>query len=182
MAGVTSVRDVGGDPDVLLPMREALAAGERVGPRLFVYGPMLDGDPPIFGRAAAGLSRLTRISSSVDEGEATVRELIASGVDGIKLYAGLRPDLVEAMIKAAGGRVPVAAHLGRTWASEAIESGVAPCCRHRHAMLALPRTPNRCAATTKATRDKNSARCFAKASWTTRKLKSISRRYRSALK
>ena len=95
--GVTSVRDLGGDPDVLLPMRAALAAGERVGPRLFSYGPMLDGDPPIFGRAAAGLSRLTRVAESADEGCEQVQTLIAAGVDGIKLYAGLRPELVEAM-------------------------------------------------------------------------------------
>ena len=132
--GVTSVRDVGGDPDVLLPMREALAAGQRVGPRLFVYGPMLDGDPSIFGRAAAGLSKLTRVSATVDEGVSTVRELLERGVDGIKLYAGLRPDLVEAMIKAADHRVPVAAHLGRTWASEAIDAGV-DTLEHVHATL-----------------------------------------------
>ena len=129
--GITTVRDVGGDPDVLLPMRDALAAGERTGPRLFCYGPMLDGDPPIFG-ASSALSRLVRASSTPDEGVAAVRELIDRGVDGIKLYAGLRPDLVGVMIRAAAGEVPVAAHLGRTWASEAIECGV-DCLEHVHA-------------------------------------------------
>ncbi len=131
--GITSVRDVGGDPDVLLPLREALAAGERDGPRLFVYGPMLDGDPPIFGNLAA-LSRLTRVSKTPAEGTAVVNELIERGVDGVKLYAGLRPELVGPMIEAVDSRVPVAGHLGRTWASEAIELGI-DCLEHVHASL-----------------------------------------------
>lgn len=132
--GITSVRDVGGDPDVLLPLREALAAGERTGPRLFVYGPMLDGVPPIFGARAAALSRLTRVSATREDGESTVRALIGRGVDGVKLYAGLRPDLVGPMLEAVGGRVPVAGHLGRTWASEAIELGI-DTLEHVHATL-----------------------------------------------
>ncbi len=132
--GITSVRDLGGDPDVLLPMREALARGERPGPRLFVYGPMLDGEPPIFGAQAAALSRLTRVSATPEQGEAAVRELIERGVDGLKLYAALRPDLVGPMIKAADGRVPVAGHLGRTWASEAIDLGI-DCLEHVHATV-----------------------------------------------
>ena len=43
--GVTSIRDIGGDPATLLPLRAELAAGRRIGPRLFVHGPMLDGIP-----------------------------------------------------------------------------------------------------------------------------------------
>ncbi|MPZ99903.1 MAG: amidohydrolase family protein [Dehalococcoidia bacterium] len=61
-----------------------------------------------------------------------MRDLIERGVDGIKLYAGLRPDLVRPMIEAAGGRVPVTGHLGRTWASEAAEAGI-NCLEHVHA-------------------------------------------------
>jgi len=132
-AGVTSVRDLGSDPDVTLPLRDRLASDALDGPRLFVYGPMLDGDPPIFGHRAAR-NPITRVCPDVDSGCAAVADLLAQGVDGIKLYAGLRPALVEAMTRAVAQRVPVAAHLGRTWASEAVESGV-DTLEHVHATL-----------------------------------------------
>ena len=51
--GVTTVRDVGGDIERLLPLRDAIARGERVGPRVLSYGPMLDGTPSIFERRKA---------------------------------------------------------------------------------------------------------------------------------
>jgi hypothetical protein len=127
--GITSVRDVGSDIDDSLPMREALASGERVGPRLFVYGPLLDGEPSVLRGALGGI---TRVHATVEEGVASVEELIERGVDGLKLYAGLRPDLVGPMVEAAGGRVPVTGHLGRTWASEAVALGI-DCLEHVHA-------------------------------------------------
>jgi len=132
-AGVTSVRDLGSDPDVTLPLRDRLASGTLAGPRLFVYGPMLDGDPPIFGRRASQ-SPITRVCTDANAGCAAVAELLERKVDGIKLYAGLRPPLVEAMTRAVARRVPVAAHLGRTWASEAIDAGV-DTLEHVHATL-----------------------------------------------
>ncbi len=132
-AGVTTVRDVGGAPDVLLPLRTALAAGKRTGPRLFTYGPLLDGDPPIFP-AGTGVGVIVHPQPlrTPEEGVAAVRALIARGVDGLKLYAGLRPDLVAAMIRAVDGAVPVTGHLGRTWASEAVDAGI-DCLEHVHA-------------------------------------------------
>ena len=48
-AGVTTIRDVGGSPEGMLPLRDEVAAGKQVGPRIFSYGPLLDGVPPIFG-------------------------------------------------------------------------------------------------------------------------------------
>ncbi len=123
--GITSVKDTGSDIEASLPMRDAIAAGERLGPRLFVYGPMLDGDPSIFGGATSEIfGRLTWVQTTPDEGIANVNDLIDRGVDGLKLYAGLRPDLVGPMIEAVEGRVPVTGHLGRTWASEAATLGI----------------------------------------------------------
>ncbi|MEO8541865.1 MAG: hypothetical protein ABI577_19150, partial [bacterium] len=46
--GVTTIRDVGGSPEGLLPLRDAIASGSKNGPRIFSYGPLLDGVPPIF--------------------------------------------------------------------------------------------------------------------------------------
>jgi imidazolonepropionase-like amidohydrolase len=133
--GVTTIRDVGGNVDVLVPLREALARGEKEGARIVTYGPMLDGSPPIFaGRRNAMLpvNPLTRVLESAEQAEATCEELLEKGVEGFKLYAGLRPDLVRAFIRKVDGRVPVTGHLGRTWASEAIEAGI-NCLEHVHA-------------------------------------------------
>src|SRR5271154_42496 len=44
--GVTGVRDMGGDLPVLFAWRKEIAAGEIVGPRMVVSGPMLDGYLP----------------------------------------------------------------------------------------------------------------------------------------
>jgi imidazolonepropionase-like amidohydrolase len=44
--GVTGVRDMGGDLPVLFTWRKEIAAGETVGPRMVVSGPMLDGYLP----------------------------------------------------------------------------------------------------------------------------------------
>jgi hypothetical protein len=56
------------------------------------------------------------------------------GVDGLKLYAGLRPEFIARAVARADGRVPVAAHLGRTWPSEAAQAGV-NCLEHLIASL-----------------------------------------------
>jgi len=129
--GITSVRDLGSVVGPLLAMRAQLAAGERIGPRLFVYGPLLDGEPSVLGGGGMGLARS---SANAEAAAAVIEELIADGVDGIKLYAGLRPDLLTSMIRAVDGRVPVTGHLGRTWASEAVEAGI-DSLEHLHATI-----------------------------------------------
>jgi imidazolonepropionase-like amidohydrolase len=41
MAGFTTIRDVGADPDVVIALKKAIAKGEVSGPRMFVAGPPL---------------------------------------------------------------------------------------------------------------------------------------------
>jgi len=127
--GITTVRDLGSAPEVTLPMRDAIENRMRLGPRLVVYGPMLDGEPPIFGGRPPGQlapepHAMTWLNASAEDGVANIRRLLDLGVDGIKLYAELRPELVGAMIAAVDKRVPVPGHLGRTWASEAVALGI----------------------------------------------------------
>ncbi len=133
--GITSVRDLGSAPEVTIPMRAELASGQRQGPRLFVYGPMMDGDPTIFPRGvslAPGAYPITWVNATPAEARANIERLLEMGVDGVKCYAGLRPDMVEVIVRAVNGRVPVTGHLGRTWASEAIALGI-NCLEHVHA-------------------------------------------------
>jgi imidazolonepropionase-like amidohydrolase len=137
-AGITTIRDVGGAPDTLFPLREAVAAGAKVGPRIVSYGPMLDGSPAIFsarrGPTLPGATDLTWVLENEADVNRACDDLLAQGVEGFKLYAGLRPDLLSAFIRRVDGRVPVTGHLSRTWASEAVEAGI-NCLEHVHATV-----------------------------------------------
>src|ERR1700683_4074762 len=50
--GITGVRDMGGDLDVLKVWRADVAAGRLLGPRMIIAGPMLDGPVPRFPSSA----------------------------------------------------------------------------------------------------------------------------------
>lgn len=121
-AGVTSVRDVGGALDHVLRLREATASGALLGPRLFVCGPLLDGS--VTSLEHPDFAPMLRSVPSVEAVPGTVSELLAAGVDGVKLYFSLTPDVSTAIIRAVDGRVPVTGHLGYTHSLDAIEAGI----------------------------------------------------------
>lgn len=136
--GVTTVRDLGGDTGVVLGLRDQERRGELTGARIVAHGPFLDGSPSIIGgrpQSALGVGDdAVRVLDSERAVDAAVEECLGRGVDGFKLYAGLRPELFRRAVERIGGRVPVNAHLGRTWASEAAEAGV-DCLEHVHASI-----------------------------------------------
>lgn len=119
--GVTTVRDVGSDPDVILRDRERERRGELVAPRIFACGPLLDGDPPVWGTTWRGSLALR----TADEARAAVQLLLDRGVDCIKVYARLPSALMRAVVEVARARgIPVTGHLGAVLAREAVEMGV----------------------------------------------------------
>jgi imidazolonepropionase-like amidohydrolase len=77
--GVTGVRDMGGDLNVLEEWRAAIAAGTLLGPRMVIAGPMLDGPAPRFPSSAP-------VADAAD-GRRVVDELHAEGVDFIKIQS-----------------------------------------------------------------------------------------------
>jgi imidazolonepropionase-like amidohydrolase len=77
--GVTGVRDMGGDLDVLIQWRADIAAGKLLGPRMVIAGPMLDGPTPRFPSSAP-------VANAAD-GRNVVDELKARGVDFIKIQS-----------------------------------------------------------------------------------------------
>jgi imidazolonepropionase-like amidohydrolase len=77
--GVTGVRDMGSDLDVVMQWRAAIAAGQLLGPRMIIAGPMLDGPVPRFPSSAP-------IANAAD-GRRVVDELKARGVDFIKIQS-----------------------------------------------------------------------------------------------
>ena len=105
--GVTTVRVMAGFPE-LLELRERIARGAVLGPRLIVSTPMFDGEKPIWP-APLGMP-----ITSPEEARTAVRECKAAGYDLIKVYSLIQRDAYDAMMDEAGkvglkvvGHVPV---------------------------------------------------------------------------
>lgn len=77
-SGITTLRDCGGFPDVLFPLRQAIQLGSELGPRLVLAGSPLTvkrGHCYYFGGEASGVNEL----------RSKVRECIALGADYVKI-------------------------------------------------------------------------------------------------
>jgi imidazolonepropionase-like amidohydrolase len=82
--GITGVRDMGGDLDVLKVWRSEIAAGKLLGPRMVIAGPMLDGPIPHFPSSAP-------VANAAD-GRRVVDDLKNQGVDFIKIQSYIPRD------------------------------------------------------------------------------------------
>lgn len=108
--GVTSVRDTGGLLERLLPVVRAMRAEGAVAPRVFFSGPLLDGTFVVYdgeGRPEIGIA-----NPSPAVARANVAALKAAGVDFIKIYEMVTPDVFAALLEAAREQgLPVAMHV-----------------------------------------------------------------------
>jgi imidazolonepropionase-like amidohydrolase len=77
--GITGVRDMGGELDVLQQWRKEISAGTLIGPRIVMSGPMLDGPQPRFPSSIA--------VKTPDDGRKAVDDLKRRGADFIKLQS-----------------------------------------------------------------------------------------------
>ena len=114
-AGVTTFRDMGGEQPFLTAIRDAIASGRGLGPRVLLAG-LVDGD-------AAGAFGAV-VAATPDQGRAIVDRYKSAGFNQMKLYSLLQPDVVSAITARAHelgmnvtGHVPTA--LGLTKAVEA---------------------------------------------------------------
>jgi imidazolonepropionase-like amidohydrolase len=122
--GVTGVRDMGGELNVLQGWRDSIAAGKLVGPRMVISGPMLD------GYLADGKS--LRFPSSVpvmtpDDAVRAVRQLAARHVDFIKVQSEVPHDAyLAAAAEAHRLKLPIVGHVPtRVRLDEVITAGQA---------------------------------------------------------
>jgi imidazolonepropionase-like amidohydrolase len=115
--GVTTVRDPGAETEAAVTLRDAVAAKKLLGPRIFTAGRMLntsDFAPEPFAR----------VRSPADV-EREISWQAALGVDAIKVYSGMPPQLVRVAVASARAHgLPVLAHLQATTWTEAAELGV----------------------------------------------------------
>jgi imidazolonepropionase-like amidohydrolase len=112
--GITTVRDVHNRPEYIFP----LAASESPSqPRIIAAGALIDG-PGSFWKDAI-------VVDDFVSARAAVRRQVEAGAGVIKVYTKLHPALISVIVQEARARgVPVAAHLGKTTATEAAMVGV----------------------------------------------------------
>lgn len=106
--GVTGVRDMGSasatETQEMLAWRKEIAAGTRVGPRLMLAGPTLDGR-----RAYKSDGRL--YATTADEGRAAVATVRERGGDFVKVHDWLDAEAYAAVVEAAhAGGLEVVGH------------------------------------------------------------------------
>ncbi|MFQ6037923.1 MAG: hypothetical protein ACE5LV_04825, partial [Candidatus Aminicenantales bacterium] len=118
--GVTCVRDVGNDPDFILPLRHAVNTGELLGPKIFAAGPILNNRKIPFGA-----SFYTHVIKTPDQAKSSVSDLAGRSVDWIKIYISLPQNIVRTRLQeAAKHQLPVAGHLRRVNARFAARWGI----------------------------------------------------------
>lgn len=106
--GVTGVRDMGGDVPVLFKWRKQIAAGDIVGPRIVVSGPMLDGYLPGNKLRFPSSVPITTPESAV----AAVDSLKSEGVDFIKVQSVISHDAyLAAAAEARKQNIPIVGHV-----------------------------------------------------------------------
>ncbi len=116
-AGVTTMRDMGGELPFLTAFRDALQEGRGPGPRMLLAG-LVDGPGPgAFGDVTA---------ATPEEGRAVVERYHQAGFQQMKLYTLLEPDVVGAIIRRAHELgMTVTGHIPRALTLEAaVDSGM----------------------------------------------------------
>lgn len=116
--GVTAIRDMHGDQAAILSLAEQANLNAFHSPRFYVAGAMIDGVP-------AARPGALEVSSPI-EGRRAVDQLSLAGVDLVKTFTLVPPDVLDAVVNEARSfQLPVAAHLGLTDARDAARLGVA---------------------------------------------------------
>ena len=92
-AGVTTIVSPADHWPWVVDIRDRVRAGELSGPRVFVVGPALSTpgnhpDPTVCSYEPWCIETLRRSTEDPDEARANVREVVASGVDGLKIIYG----------------------------------------------------------------------------------------------
>ena len=105
--GITGMREMGADWDLLRQYRAEIESGKLLGPRIISCGPMLDGPESPFLKSGT-----TLVVTTPAQGRNAVRRLHREGVDFIKVQSFLKPEVFYAIIEEArSAGLPVAGHV-----------------------------------------------------------------------
>jgi len=110
--GITSVRDTGGDLEQLVALRERWAEEGRSTPRIFLSGPLLDGEHVVYDGGTSSQPPLGTSVPNAAAADGAVQRLKDAGADFIKIYELVSPSTFEALVAAARARqMPIASHV-----------------------------------------------------------------------
>jgi imidazolonepropionase-like amidohydrolase len=115
--GVTTVRDLHGNLDSILRLRDRVARGAVPGPRIYSAGAMIDGLPTTYPDAIG--------ASTARDARKAVDRLVNAGADLVKVYTRVDPTLLRAVLdEAKTFNLRVSGHLGMTNAVTAAQLGI----------------------------------------------------------
>jgi imidazolonepropionase-like amidohydrolase len=116
-SGVTTVRDVGNEPDKLDDYKRRFDEGSAVGPHVVRFG-FIEGRNE---KAAAS----TVTAETADEAKAAVDFFVKRGYEGVKIYNSVKPELVPVIAEAAHAKgLQVTGHIPvHMLAHEAVKAG-----------------------------------------------------------
>ena len=116
--GITTVRNPGGPTNETVHLREEVINGNLSGPEIFTAGRLLN--TPEFP-----IPFVEKQVTTEEEVREEVRNQATAGVDYIKLYVGLKPDLVKAAVDEAHRQgIKVIGHLYLTSWTDAANLGI----------------------------------------------------------
>jgi hypothetical protein len=96
--GVTTCPNISNNPvEWIIAQREGVKNGSIRGPRVWASANIIDGPPPE-GTGTLRRQRTSIIVDSEDEAHKAVRGLVEKGVDGIKLFERLKPQVAKAAV------------------------------------------------------------------------------------
>ena len=108
--GITSVRDTGGLIRKIKPVVERMRAEDAISPRVYFSGPLLDGKFVVYDGGL--VPEIGSKNSDIEMAEKTVSMLNKEGVDFIKIYEMVSPEVFTALSEAASKyNLPIAAHV-----------------------------------------------------------------------
>ena len=116
--GVTAIRNPSGPTNQSIALKQNVSRGNIQGPTIFTAGALLNG-PQI------PIPFVERQISSEEEAREEIRNQAAAGVDYVKLYVGLPPNVVKAAIEEAHVQgIKVIGHLYMTSWTDAANFGI----------------------------------------------------------
>ncbi len=108
--GITSVRDTGGPLELMVPVVERLRADGSTAPRVFFAGPLMDGEHVVYdgeNRPLLGIG-----NPDAETARANMARLAEAGVDFVKIYEMVSPEVFEVLVEEAAARgLPMDGHV-----------------------------------------------------------------------
>jgi imidazolonepropionase-like amidohydrolase len=95
--GITTVYDTANPTQWVMAQRDAIKAGKIKGPRMFVTGEVIDGPDSNVDRRDEYRTHV----STPEEAHTVARNLLRKGVDAIKVYQNLTPELLQPLVEEA---------------------------------------------------------------------------------